>query len=96
MCKTRTIASKKFFFIKSSIFVLVPREFLDGRLEVPDVRTFRGPSRDVAGTSRAAWDSSEITDVTFSNVNRLFSLSFKNGDDNPIRNSFHKYYMQLV
>ena len=28
--------------------------------------------------------------------NRLFVLSFKNGDDDPTRNSFHEYYMPLV
>ena len=46
---------KNKFFIKSSIFVLVPWESPEGPLEVPDVRTFRGPSGDVHGTSRAGW-----------------------------------------
>ena len=30
------------------------------------------------------------------NSNRIFVLSFKNGDDDPARNSFSKYYMLLV
>ena len=30
------------------------------------------------------------------NSNRIFVLSFKNGDDDPARNSFSKYYMPLV
>ena len=30
------------------------------------------------------------------NINRLFVLSFKNGDDNPTINYFHEYYMPLV
>ena len=42
---------KNNFSIKSSFFVLVP----EGSLEVPDVRTFRGPSGNVPGTSRAGW-----------------------------------------
>ena len=31
-----------------------------------------------------------------SNVNSLFPLSFKNGDDDPTINYFIKYYMPLV
>ena len=37
------------------MFVLVPQEFPEGPQEVPDVRTFRGISGDVPGTSRAGW-----------------------------------------
>ena len=37
-----------------------------------------------------------MVDVTFTNFNRLFVLSFKNGNDDPTRNSFDKYYMPLV
>ena len=35
-------------------------------------------------------------DPTFRNIDRLFVLSFKNGNDDPTRNSFDKYYMPLV
>ena len=35
-------------------------------------------------------------DPTFRNINRLFVLSFKNGDNNPTRNSFNKYYILLL
>ena len=31
-----------------------------------------------------------------SNINRLFVLSFENDNDDPTRNSFDAYYMQLV
>ena len=55
MCKPKTIATKNNFFIKSSIFVLVPWEFPEGPLVVPDVRTFRGHLVDVPGTLRAGW-----------------------------------------
>ena len=54
-CKTRTNASKNTFFINSSIFLLVSQKSSQGPLEVLDVRTFRGPSGDVSGTSRASW-----------------------------------------
>ena len=37
-----------------------------------------------------------LIDPTFRNINRLFVLLFKNGDDDPTRNSFGKYYMSLV
>ena len=37
-----------------------------------------------------------LTDPTFGNINRLFVLSFKNGDDDPTRNSFDEYYMPLL
>ena len=30
------------------------------------------------------------------NINRLFVLSFKNGNSDPMRDSFDKYYMSLV
>ena len=30
---------------------------------------------------------------TFRNINRLFVLSFKNGNNDPARDSFDKYYM---
>ena len=37
-----------------------------------------------------------LIDPTFRNINRLFVLSFKNGDDDPTRISFDEYYMLLV
>ena len=37
-----------------------------------------------------------MIDPTLSNINRLFVLSFKNGDGDPTRNSFDKYYMPSV
>ena len=35
-------------------------------------------------------------DLRFRNINRLFALSFKNGDDDPMRGSSDEYYMLLV
>ena len=37
-----------------------------------------------------------LVDPTFRNMNRFFVLLFKNGDNDPTRNSFDKYYMALV
>ena len=37
-----------------------------------------------------------LIDSTLGNVNRLFLLSSKNGNNNPTRNYFDKYYMSLV
>ena len=37
-----------------------------------------------------------MIDPTFRNINGLSVLSFKNGDNDPTRNSFMKYYMSLV
>ena len=37
-----------------------------------------------------------LIDPTFININRLFVLSFKNGDNDPTRDSFKKYSMSLV
>ena len=34
-----------------------------------------------------------LIDPTFADINRLFVLSFKNGDNDATRNSFDKYYM---
>ena len=37
-----------------------------------------------------------MIDLTFSNIIRLFVLSFKHGDNDPTRNCFYKYYISLV
>ena len=37
-----------------------------------------------------------LIDLTFRNINKLFVLSFKNGNNDPIRNSLNRYYMSLV
>ena len=37
-----------------------------------------------------------LSDATFKNINRLFALSLKNGNIDPTRDSFDKYYMPLV
>ena len=37
-----------------------------------------------------------LIDPTFKDINRLFALSFKNGNDDPTRDSFVKYYIPLV
>ena len=34
-----------------------------------------------------------MIDLIFRNINRLFVLSFKNGDDDPTRNYSDNYYM---
>ena len=41
-------------------------------------------------------NSRYLIDPTFRNINRLFALLFKNGDDGPTRNYFREYYMLLV
>ena len=37
-----------------------------------------------------------LIDPKFTNIDRLFVLLFKNGDNDPTRGSFAKYYMPLV
>ena len=37
-----------------------------------------------------------LIDRAFRNINRLFTLSFKNGENDHTIKSFHKYYMTLV
>ena len=37
-----------------------------------------------------------LIDPTFRNINRLFVLTFKNGNNDPTRDSVNKYYMPLV
>ena len=37
-----------------------------------------------------------MTDTTFKNINRLFVLSFKNGDDDPTGDYFDEYSMRLA
>ena len=36
-----------------------------------------------------------LIDPTFRNINRLFVLTFKNGNNDPTRDSVNKYYMPL-
>ena len=38
----------------------------------------------------------DLIDLTFRNINRLFLLSLRNGNNDPTTNSFDKYYMLLV
>ena len=37
-----------------------------------------------------------MTDLTFTNIIKLFVLSFKNDNDKSTRDSFEKYYIALV
>ena len=37
-----------------------------------------------------------MIDPTLRYINRLFAHSFKNGEDDPARNSFDEYYISLV
>ena len=37
-----------------------------------------------------------LIDPTFRNINRLFVLSFRNGNNDPTRDSFDKFYMSLI
>ena len=37
-----------------------------------------------------------LTDPTLRNINRLIALSFKNGKNDPVTDSFDKYYMTLL
>ena len=37
-----------------------------------------------------------LIDLKFRNINRLFVLSFRNGNDDPTKESFDKYYMPFV
>ena len=37
-----------------------------------------------------------LVDIIFRNINRLIVFSFKNGNNDPARDSFGKYYMTLV
>ena len=41
-------------------------------------------------------DLDYMIDPTFRKINRLFVVSFKNGDNDPTRDYFDKYYMSLV
>ena len=37
-----------------------------------------------------------LIDPTFRSINKLFALSFKNGNNDPMRDAFDQYYMPLV
>ena len=41
-------------------------------------------------------DLDYLIDPTFRNIDRVYVLSFKNGNNDPTRDSFVKYYMPLV
>ena len=41
-------------------------------------------------------DLDYVIDPTFRNIDRVYVLSFKNGNNDPTRDSFVKYYMPLV
>ena len=71
MCKTRTIGSKKHFFHYIINFCVSPLRV--SLLEVPDVRTFRGPSRDVSGTSLAGCENpSALINISLEDDRSIF------------------------
>ena len=37
-----------------------------------------------------------MIDLTFRNINRLFVFSFRNGNNDPTRDYFDKYYISLI
>ena len=37
-----------------------------------------------------------LIESSFRNINKLFVILFKNGNNDPTRDSFDKYYMSLV
>ena len=41
-------------------------------------------------------DLDHLVNLTFRNINRLFVLWFKNGNNHPTKNFFYEYYMPLV
>ena len=41
-------------------------------------------------------NSDYLIDPTFRNINRLFVISFKNGNNDPTRDSFNEYYMPII
>ena len=47
-------------------------------------------------TTQTKYNLDYLTDPTFRNINNLFVLSFKDGNDHPTRDSFNKYYVPLV
>ena len=47
-------------------------------------------------TQRKSNNLDYLIDPTFRNIDRLFVLSFKNGNDDPTRSSLDKYYIPLV
>ena len=47
-------------------------------------------------TQRKSNNLDYLIDLSFRHINRLFVLLFKNGYDDPTRNSFDEYYMPLV
>ena len=56
----------------------------------------RNKYRSETTTQKTANNLDYLTDPTFRNINRLFVLLFKNGNDDPTINSFDEYYMPLV
>ena len=56
----------------------------------------RNKYRSAIATQSKSSNLNYLIDPTFSNINSLFALSFKNGGTNPTRNSFHAYDMPLV
>ena len=77
--KQELLHLKNNFFIKLSFFLLV--ESTETPLKIPDVRSFRGPSGDVPGTSRAGWVLAEYSmlNIFFNFFNFVnFIVSFFN------------------
>ena len=74
---------------------MVPQESPKGRLEVPDVRTFRGPSGDIPGTSCAGWDNDkrlQIFDKITTYPYRTYTFKVCESEMMIVRNFFVRDY----
>ena len=90
---TFQINNAKFYVPVVTLFTNDTIKFLENMKQRFKRTTSWNKCRSEITTQTKNNNSDYLIDPTFRNINRLFAISFKNGNNDPIRGSFDKYYM---
>ena len=92
------IAGTNFLITSANIYVPVFTLSINGNIKFYLENIKQGFKRTISWNEYRFEINNQIIiiDPTFRNINRFFVLSFKDGDNDPIRDSFEKYCMSLI
>ena len=92
------IAGTNFLITSANIYVPVFTLSINGNIKFYLENIKQGFKRTISWNEYRFEINNQIIiiDPTFRNINRFFVLSFKDGDNDPTRDSFEKYCMSLI
>ena len=92
------IEGTNFFITSANIYVPVFTLSINGNIKFYLENIKQGFKRTISWNEYRFEINNQIIiiDPTFRNINRFFVLSFKDGDNDPTRDSFEKYCMSLI